>query len=229
MEEKREAFRQDIRGDYNATSMYGDASIHIHQATPISSALPERVWMVPYRQNAFFTGREQLLTNLHTRFMKDRATVLTRGQAITGLGGIGKTQIAVEYAYQYREEYRFVLWMGAATQETLIADIAKIANRLQLPERTLQEQEKIVAAVLHWLATHEGWLLIVDNADDLDSIVDFLPTGTSGHLLLTTRQQATGSFEPFPVRQMEQSEGMLLLLRRAGLLKPQRGFAAGFS
>lgn len=219
MEEKWGPFLQDVRGNYNATSMYGDASVHIHPQTPISSVLPERVWMVPYRQNAFFTGREQLLNDLHTRFMKDRSTVLTRGQAITGLGGIGKTQIAMEYAYRYREEYRFVLWVSAATRETLVANVTRIADRLQLPERTLQEQEKIVAAVLHWLATREGWLLIVDNADDLDSIVDLLPTGDSGHLLLTTRQQTTGNFEPFPIQQMDQQEGTLFLLRRAGFLK----------
>ncbi len=120
MEEQWEASWQDIHGNYNATSMYGDASVHIHQEKPVSSVLPERVWMVPYRQNAFFTGREQLLTDLHTRFMADRTTVLTRGQAITGLGGIGKTQISVEYAYRYREEYRFVLWVLMARKPLLL-------------------------------------------------------------------------------------------------------------
>ena len=57
------------------------------------------VWMVPSRRNTYFTGREDVLTHIHARFTSDRAAVLTQGQAINGLGGIGKTQIAVEYVY----------------------------------------------------------------------------------------------------------------------------------
>src|SRR5437762_485256 len=109
MKEEQKGIQQNITGDYNATSVYGDASLHVHPP-PFSSVLPERVWMVPYRRNAFFTGREELLRELHERFTGNRAAVLTQGQAINGLGGIGKTQIATEYAYRHREEYRFVLW-----------------------------------------------------------------------------------------------------------------------
>src|SRR3979411_154280 len=103
--------------------------------------------MVPYRRNTFFTGREGLLRELHERFTRDRATVLTQGQAINGLGGIGKTQIAVEYAYRHQDESRFVLWASAASQGTLRAAYVTMAERLQLPERSAQEQDKIVAAV----------------------------------------------------------------------------------
>ena len=135
------------------------------------------------------------------------------------LGGIGKTQVAVEYAYQHRDEYRFVLWASAATHETLISAFVKIAERLQLPERTLQEQDKIVEAVLHWLSTKEGWLLIVDNADELAMVWPLLPTGNKGHVLMTTRDQATGDMESFLVEQMDRVEGTLLLLRRAHILQ----------
>src|SRR5438045_5651071 len=166
---------------------------------PLPSVLPEKVWMVPYRRNGFFTGRETLLTALHTRFMEDRTAVLTQGQAINGLGGIGKTQVAVEYAYRHQDAYHFVLWASAATHETLITAFVSIADGLQLPERTLQEQDKIVAAVLRWLSTHEGWLLIIDNADELEMVWPFLPTGSTGHVLVTTRDQATGDVEPFRV------------------------------
>ena len=146
--------------------------------------------------------------------------MLTQGQAINGLGGIGKTQVAVEYAYRHREEYRFVLWASAATHESLISAFVSIAEGLQLPERTLQEQDKIVAAVSHWLSTHEEWLLIVDNADELAMVQPLLPTGNKGHVLVTTRDQATGDLESFLVEKMDCIEGTLLLLRRAKILKP---------
>jgi tetratricopeptide (TPR) repeat protein len=188
--------------------------------SPTTPAPPESIWMVPHRRNGFFTGRETLLTALHDSFTKDRTAVLTQGQAINGLGGIGKTQIAMEYAHRHRDEYRFVLWASAATHETLISAFVSIADRLQLPERTLQEHDKIVAAVSHWLSTHEDWLLIMDNADELAMVWPLLPTGNKGHVLVTTRDQATVNLESFLVEKMDHVEGTLLLLRRAKILKP---------
>jgi hypothetical protein len=151
------------------------------------------LWMVPYRRNPFFTGREALLTYLHEQLNKNQTIALAQAQAINGLGGIGKTQTAVEYAYRYRHEYRLVLWIRAATRDTLIADFVTIANLLKLPEQDEQDHTITVAAVKRWLAEQEGWLLILDNADDLDVIRDSLPIGSNGHILITTRTRAVGS------------------------------------
>jgi hypothetical protein len=67
---------------------------------PISSS----VWSVPYPRNLLFTGRENILKQLHDNLIATKAAALTQRQAISGLGGIGKTQIALEYAYHYRNE-----------------------------------------------------------------------------------------------------------------------------
>ena len=63
-----------------------------------------------------------------------------RYKAVSGLGGIGKTQVAIEYAYRYHHEYEFTLWVRAATPETLAADFLSLANLLQLPEQNEQNQ-----------------------------------------------------------------------------------------
>src|ERR1700676_2952137 len=65
----------------------------------LRSSLPDRIWTIPYPRNPFFTAREDMLDPLHTNLLAKKATVLTQPQAINGLGGIGKTQIAVEYAH----------------------------------------------------------------------------------------------------------------------------------
>ena len=76
-----------------------------------------------------------------------------------------------------------------------------------------------VQAVKQWLEQHDHWLLIVDNADDLALAEEFLPTGGTGHILLTTRAQALGTLaEGINVEKMDTEEGMLLLLRRAKVL-----------
>jgi len=178
-------------------------------------------WNIPYRRNPYFTGREDLLTRLHELLHAGKATALTQPQAISGLGGIGKTQTAVEYAYRSRDDYQAVLWASAASRETLISDFVALAALLQLPERDLADQSIVVAAVKRWLASNKDWLLILDNADDLELAADFMPLESSGHILLTTRAQFTGAIaNSLEVEKMEQDEGSLLLLRRAKKLAP---------
>lgn len=82
-------------------------------------------WNVPFQRNLYFTGREDILKELHNALKSDKAAALA--QAISGLGGIGKTQTAVEYAYKYRNEYNAVLWVKADSREALISDYAALA------------------------------------------------------------------------------------------------------
>jgi hypothetical protein len=177
------------------------------------------IWNVPFARNPVFTGRENLVKHLHTHLQSMTAAALSQPQAISGLGGIGKTQLALEYAYRFRSAYQAVLWVRAETVETLNASYVEIARRLQLPQQDVQEQEVIVQAVRDWLRVTTGWLLIMDNADDLTLVQPFLPTEYPGHLVLTTRTQITGTIaQRFEVDVLEANVGALLLLRRAGLL-----------
>jgi tetratricopeptide (TPR) repeat protein len=191
-----------------------------------SSPLPSShtrsdVWHVPYRRNPFFTGREQLLKEIYELFTLSQKTARVTTQALCGLGGVGKTQTALEYAYRYREAYHFVLWVRAASRDTIITDFVALAEVLHLPERHERDQRRIVDAVKWWLVHHTGWLLIFDNVDDLEVFSDFLPTGDDGHILLTTQAQALGTIaHAIEVEKMDMEEGTLLLLRRAKLVEP---------
>ncbi len=181
------------------------------------------MWNVPYRRNPFFTGRERLLEQLHNNLTAGQATALTQAQAINGLGGIGKTQVAIEYAYRHRQSdlYHFIFWVNADTRERLIADYVEIARLLHLPEQHEQDQNIIVAAVKRWLAMHHDCLLILDNADDLSMIENFLPTEMTCHILITTREQTIGPLaQSIEVEKMAREEGTLMLLRRAKILLP---------
>jgi hypothetical protein len=182
------------------------------------AALP-MIWNIPYPRNPFFLGRDAELVQIHHHLQAGQATAHSQPLAISGLGGIGKTQLALEYAYRYYQDYRIVLWAQAESAETLIASYIAIASLLQLPTNEGREQELTVQAVKAWLQTHRDWLLIFDNADELTIVQGFLPPSLGGHLLLTTRAIATGGLaHRLGVETLPPEQGALFLLRRATLL-----------
>src|SRR5215472_15714534 len=98
--------------------------------TPNTSTL----WNVPYQRNPFFTGREDELSQLHHALHIENAVALSHPQGISGLGGIGKTQTALEYAYRYRAEYNAIFWVRANSATSLTSSLVELASVLQLPE-----------------------------------------------------------------------------------------------
>lgn len=171
-----------------------------------------QVWNVEHPRNPFFTGREQILEDLN-RGLADAGKV-----ALSGMGGVGKTQTIVEYAYRHRGEYGAVLWSKADGEDSLKAGLAAIADRLGLPEKDETDRDKAVNAARRWLEANEGWLLILDNADDLRLVEDLLRRELRGHVLLTTRAQATGALGKVEITEMSPEEGTLFLLRRSKLI-----------
>ena len=181
----------------------------------VTTAFP---WNIPYQRNPFFTGREGILDHLHTTFFTGKRSVLSQIQAISGLGGIGKTQTAVEYAYRYADAYNAVLWIQAETCDDLNSSCMALIDLLKLPHQEEQKEERAIGMVRLWLSNHENWLLILDNIEDLTLLRTVLPAECQGHTLLTTRTQYTGGFARcVHLGKMESAEGILFLLRRAGV------------
>jgi hypothetical protein len=163
---------------------------------PFSTPDPRRpLWNVPYQRNPYFTGRDELFNQLNqylapteqTHGVESCRVALTQPHAIKGLEGIGKTQIAVEYAYRSRDlgHYTHTLWVNAASEETIIASFVSIANLLpSLAAHEEMDQRKIMEAVKHWLEHGKHrWLLIFDNADEVALVREYLPQAGNGCLV----------------------------------------------
>lgn len=187
--------------------------------------------------NPFFTGRESffekllVLPALRDEYQKKNPRKLPlqqRPQALTGLGGIGKTQIALAYAYRYMHNYHTIVWLRADSLQTLRVDFAAIATLLNLPEKQQTDQEQIITAVKRWFTNTSRWLLIFDNADTAENIYDFIPSPCYGHLLITTRSQSfapeIGAY-PVEVDEMAHEEAMDFLLQRAGIIEQSSSYA----
>jgi tetratricopeptide (TPR) repeat protein len=124
----------------------------------------------------------------------------------------------VEYAYRHKDDYSQILWVKAESQESLTSDFSQLATVLNLPEQKAQDQQDAVNAALFWLKQHDQWLLIFDNADELSLIHPFIQGLERGHVLLTTRAQATKIFPRVEVKELPNDEAARFLLRRAKLL-----------
>jgi len=145
--------------------------------------------------------------------------------ALSGMPGAGKTQIALEFAHRRRAQYRAVLWLRAGSYDACVSGIRGIARCFHLPaEREARDDAAVIQAVRAFLEERGGWLLVLDNADDLSLVRDFLPSGALGTVLLTTRAASCGSAaQALRIGPMTQAEGMDLLQRRAGdgVMEPQ--------
>jgi tetratricopeptide (TPR) repeat protein len=170
--------------------------------------------LFPHR-NPNFTGREDLLSQLHSALTSGQPAALT--QAIHGLGGVGKTQLAVEYAYRHAAEYDLVWWVRAEEPAALAADYAALAGPLDLPEKDEPDQRLVVQAVRRWLGQNTGWLLIFDNARRPEDLRPYLPHGATGHVLVTSRYSAwRGVASPLTVPILPRPESVAFLLKRTG-------------
>ncbi len=181
-----------------------------------------KIHNLPFRRNPLFTGRATYLEQLDTHFKTGDSVALTQSLSISGLGGIGKTQLALEYAYRcFLNVYQAVFWVDAADISSLQASYVELARLLELPERSEQELYLIVQAVKDWLERHTNWLLIMDNADDLELASSFFPKAHQGRILLTTRSQIVGNVvaNQIEIAEMTPEEGLLFLLRRSRVLQ----------
>jgi hypothetical protein len=151
-----------------------------------AGALPA-VWRVPPR-NPRFTGRDGMLTELRRRLRAGEATLVV--QALYGLGGVGKTQLAIEYAHRFAADYDLVWWVDAE-QPVLIPDqLAALAARLDLPlgPTVADTVDRLLAELRH----RDRWLLIFDNAERPGDVADYRPGGP-GHVLITSRSPGWGA------------------------------------
>jgi Domain of unknown function (DUF4062)/Tetratricopeptide repeat/NB-ARC domain len=179
------------------------------RAGPLPANSVLRVWNIPAR-NPGFTGRDELLTAVRERLLAGDRTVV---QALQGMGGVGKTQLAIEYAHRFGRDYDVAWWVNAE-QGGLIGDqFAALGAALGCVQPGA-ETEAVRAAVLGELHRRERWLLVFDDAENAADIRPWLPGGT-GHVLVTSRKRAwTELAAPVEVDLLARAESVAILRDR---------------
>ncbi|ADB76078.1 tetratricopeptide repeat protein [Geodermatophilus obscurus] len=184
----RDALLDALYGIEAAHSTRGAARVSIDDEAP---AYPSHApsFSVPLAPSSRFVGRDDDMLRLDRAL----ATRPRRMVALSGVGGIGKTRLAVEYAYSRRWNYEVVWWLRGESQASLMEDLGKLATEgpaagpSRTQSSTLEQRAKRARA---WLAANRGWLLIADDLKDPRTLTDLLPEPIEGDVIITTRTQS---------------------------------------
>ncbi|KAK8143532.1 hypothetical protein G3M48_007092 [Beauveria asiatica] len=205
--------------------------LHIKSGVDGVSATPEDVsiarlphFVVPFPRDSDFVPRPAIQTQIHEQLRGK-----TSRQALFGMGGFGKSQIAIEIAYDVHDSSpeRSVFWIHGASRATLEQSYRSLADKLALPRRH-DPKTNVLALVCDWLQRDDvaPWLLILDNADKFDTffsqteefpIASYLPKRNNGKVLITSRnldvaERLTGGHKAIiSIPEMESDEALLLL------------------
>src|SRR5690349_21672523 len=179
-------------------------------STAASAAGLRRVWTMPARVRGF-TGRAELLAELGAALRSGGPTAV---QAVTGMGGVGKTTAAIEYAHRHHDQFDIAWWVPAEDPGLIPERLAELALALDLTTATTPAGVG-VARLLGELARRDRWLVVFDNAEDPRAVARFLPEGP-GQVLITSRNPAwRGIAATVGVWEFTRTESIALLRRLA--------------
>ena len=187
------------------------------------------IFNVPYPRNQFFTGRTKILTAIHDHLVLQAPPDFTAICALHGLGGVGKTQIAIEYAYQHQHYFDVVYWLRANDWNTLVTSFVEMTRQndstsIGIPKFDRELENVVIAEqVKRWFESgiSRQWLLILDNADKIDegeelhSVTELVPKGRNGCILVTSRSVSSEremARVGVEVKEMEESEAVNFLV-----------------
>ena len=169
---------------------------------------------VPFRPNNVFVGRRDILTEMERTIYKNQLTGGCVPLVLSGIGGMGKTQLMLKYCYDHRADYEYVFWIEADGDVATLESFRRLARKLDIRVSNNEADEKAFAdLVCKWFQSKkERWLLMLDNVDHVADISKFIPN-YGGDVIITTRSHVNKKFgSVIQVDKMSKEDALLLLI-----------------
>ena len=204
--------RQEIQAGRDVYAAAGDLTV-INQGPPDPAppqAASGRLWGNVPARNPGFTGREDILAAVREALLTGGNAVV---QALHGIGGVGKTQLAVEYAHKFADSYDLVWWIAAEQGALIAGQFTTLAADLGCAQPGAGP-DTLKRAVLAELRSLDRWLLVFDNAESPEDLAGWLP-GASGHVLITSRVPGWAEVAvPVEIDVLARAESVMILQER---------------
>ena len=172
----------------------------------------------PYSQNRFFSNREEILKLVREGFASGETV-----QYLSGKGGIGKTQIALEYAFRHINAYTNIFWVNAETETRLLESYQIIADTMQLSQTNIADlnDATVLQLVTRWMETSERWLCVYDNVEDIPAHCIWWPKIIRGNILITTQKDLLPVGNRIKVAEFSLADAVSFLETRTKLTDPE--------
>lgn len=211
-----EATSQPITVESGNSGVDSPTSRSIQQADN-GTAAGKQAKQIPFRRNPFFSGREQIIADLFSYTSAKPPSLM----AVSGLGGVGKTQVAIEFALRFSDNFRSVIWLSGHSEQALRKSIESAVKKLGLPfDAEDQNHQGAVDSLQMWMGQEKGWLAVIDNVDELESLGGCIPNNLEGHILITSRLRVfdkLGIVELFELDEFQERETREFLAKRIRL------------
>ncbi|MBY8340144.1 FxSxx-COOH system tetratricopeptide repeat protein [Streptomyces spinosirectus] len=181
---------------------------------PRSPHDPPRIWGNVPQRNRNFTGRETLLERLQERLRSGVAAVLP--EALHGMGGVGKSQIAIEYVYRHSREYRLIWWVPSEQESQIVQSLIELGEQMGLQVGSEMSAVPAVLDALRRGEPYSDWLLVFDNAENPKEVRKYFPSDGPGRIVVTSRNsQWSTDVSSLEVDVFAREESVALLRRRS--------------
>lgn len=181
---------------------------------------PPRIWGNVPQRNRNFTGREALLQllqeRLHSQERSSGGVTAVLPEALHGMGGVGKSQIAIEYVYRHSRDYRLVWWIPSEQENQIVQSLIELGEQMGLQVGAEMSAVPAVIDALRRGEPYSDWLLVFDNAENPRQVRKYFPTDGPGHIIVTSRNfQWSTHASSLEVDVFAREESIALLRRRS--------------